>query len=119
MKWRSQGKPPGLAEVGRDSGQSTSGGKGEHLSEKRTFKLTAESFKNPVMRRGGRGGHSQQREKHMLRSQTWATGLRPPAPSCPNLFLEGFPSALLTTASYPRTGKRCFIASKELPHNHL
>ena len=60
---------------GRGSGQSSMGGKGERLSEKMTFKLTAESFKRPSHEKRGDGavpaeGKAYAKAAHLsLRSQ--------------------------------------------------
>ena len=64
---------------GRGSGRSSMGGKGERLSEKMTFKLTAESFKRPSHEKRGDGaflaeGKAYAKAAHLgLRSQATCT----------------------------------------------
>ena len=67
------------------------------------------------MRRRGRG-RSWLREKHMPRLHTWASGLRPPAPSFPGLsLLEKISLCLAHHYSYPLTGNSSSQLTRSYP----
>ena len=108
------GKAP-RAGQSRGSGRSSMGGKGERLSEKMTFKLTAESFKRPSHEKRGEGGIPG-RGKCICQGCTpgpRVSGHLPPlVQAC--LFLEGLPSAWLTTTAIHKQ-VTVLPASKEFP----
>ena len=117
MKWKSQGKPPGLAKVGAQASLAWVGR--ENVSLRRWhLSWQPKVSKDPVMRRGGTG-RSWPREKHMPRLHTWASGLRPPAPSCPGLsLLEKISLCLAHHYSYPRTGNSASQLTRSYPPPH-